>query len=46
MPLDTIIDWLAKEKTLGSVNPERAVLATATEKALPHSLILTLFDAA
>ncbi len=42
MPLDQIIDWLAKEKTLGSVNPERAVLATATEKAIPHSRIVAI----
>ena len=42
MPFLTITDWLEKEKIAGSVNPDRAILATTTSKGVPHSRVIAI----
>lgn len=41
-----INEWLEKEKELGSPNPDRAVLSTATKDAIPHSRIVAIREIA
>lgn len=41
-PLDTIQDWLKKESDLGSINPNRIVLATASKGAVPSARIIAI----
>lgn len=42
MPMIKIKEWLNKEKELGSPNPDRVVLSTATKEAIPHSRIVAI----
>lgn len=42
MPFKIIQEWLAQEENAGSENPNRAVLATANSKAIPHSRIVAI----
>jgi len=42
MPFKIIEDWLEQEKNLGSLYPNRLVLATATKDAVPHSRIVAI----
>jgi pyridoxamine 5'-phosphate oxidase len=37
-----INEWLAKEKELGSLNPDRMVLSTVTKNNIPHSRIVAV----
>lgn len=40
MPLTKMREWIEREKELGSTDPERVVLATATIKGRPHSRVV------
>jgi len=42
MPFKQIKEWLEKEKSLGSSNPDRFVLATTSKNAVPHSRIVAI----
>lgn len=41
-PYNIINEWLEKEKSLGSPNPDRVVLSTSTKNAGPHSRIVAV----
>ncbi|OAI48815.1 hypothetical protein AYO45_00640 [Gammaproteobacteria bacterium SCGC AG-212-F23] len=41
-PISKMNEWLSKEKALGSMNPDRVVLATATKEGIPHSRIVAI----
>ena len=42
MPYTKMQEWLDKENDLGSENPNRVVLATATSNGIPHSRIVAV----
>jgi pyridoxamine 5'-phosphate oxidase len=42
MPLKLLNQWITEEKDAGAPNPQHAVLATATLKALPHSRVIAI----
>ncbi|WP_133137048.1 pyridoxine/pyridoxamine 5'-phosphate oxidase [Legionella rowbothamii] len=42
MPFNQLIDWLSKEKELGVMQPECAVLATCTSSGIPHSRVVAI----
>lgn len=42
MPIDKINEWLGKEKQLGSPDPDRIVLATASADGKVHSRIVAI----
>lgn len=42
MPIAKTKLWLNKEKDLGCLNPDRAILATATKDAIPHSRVVAI----
>jgi pyridoxamine 5'-phosphate oxidase len=42
MPILKITEWLSKEKELGSPNPDRVILSTATQDGIPHSRIVAI----
>lgn len=42
MPFKKTIEWIDKEKSLGSANPDRIVLATSGKDAIPHSRIVAI----
>lgn len=42
MPFSILNAWLDKETELGSPNPNRMVLATATQHAVPHSRVVAI----
>ncbi len=41
-PLVKMNNWIEKEKTLGSGNPNRIVLATTSPNGIPHSRIIAI----
>jgi pyridoxamine 5'-phosphate oxidase len=42
MFFERIIEWIEKEKSLGSENPDCIVLATAAKNSIPHSRIVAI----
>jgi pyridoxamine 5'-phosphate oxidase len=42
MPFKQMQEWIEKEKSLGSADPDRIVLATASRDAIPHSRIVAI----
>lgn len=42
IPFEIINEWLEKEKSLGSPYPNRIVLATAGQNAIPHSRVVAI----
>lgn len=40
--IERINEWLNQEKELGSPNPDRVVLSTATKNAIPHSRVVAI----
>lgn len=42
VPIVKITEWLNKEKELGSANPDRMVLSTATKNGASHSRIIAV----
>ncbi len=42
MPFKQIIEWIEKEKKLGSANPDRLVLATSSKNGIPHCRIVAI----
>lgn len=41
-PLTKMDQWIEKEKTLGSGNPDRIVLATTSQNNIPHSRVVAI----
>ncbi len=41
-PIEMLKNWLQEEKNLGAPNPGQAILATATQDAVPHARVIAV----
>ncbi len=42
MPLTTLNNWIEEEKQAGALNPQQAILSTATVSAIPHARVVAV----
>jgi pyridoxamine 5'-phosphate oxidase len=42
MPLAILNNWIEEEKQAGAINPQQAILSTATVNAIPHARVVAI----